>query len=321
MDWESESRVRRLFRQQELNIGRFFDIALSEYLGDLDIGRLETLFQQGRILEALDDIQNIAIATATANQSAMIAAANATTVYIQSGSVATVGFDVANTNTINAMRRNKLEFVQDFTQKQIRATRSALQAGVAEGIAPREMARRFRSSIGLTEYQEKTVRNYRRYLQRIGGDDVPRRAQYEALGRKLRDRRSDSVIRRAIKTQKPLTTDEIDRMVEGYRRKAIKLRSETIARTEALSSTHEGRNLAMGQAIESGAIKAQDIIRQWNTGQDGKQRPAHNELHRVKIGYGEVYQNSIGAIAHPGDRSADASNVINCRCIETFRLK
>jgi len=321
MEWESVESVRRLLAQQERRIGRFFDIAINELLNDLDIGRLERLIRENRLLDAIEAVEQIAISTANANQQAFIEAGRATATYIQSGSVATIGFDITNQQAVDLMRQNRLEFINDFSEKQTRAVRSAILEGVREGLGPRDVARQFRGAIGLTEHQEGAVRNFRRLLERIGEDDVARQFQREALTRELRDKRSDPRIRRAIREQTRLSPDEIDRMVERYRRGALRRRSQDIARTEALHSVHGGRRNALQQAIGSGAVEVDSIRRRWNTGQDGRQRIPHDELNGVIIRHGEVYTNSLGRIAHPGDRSAVAANVINCRCVETIRIR
>jgi len=317
----SEDDIRKLLNKHERRIRRLFDLAMAEYRGSLNLSVLEDFILRGDILGALGQIEAVAIATANAAQAAFIEAATATSAFIQSRNVVTVGFDAQNTRAVAAIRQNRLNFIQQFTEQQRRATRAALTAGIADGLGPREQARAFRASIGLTERQQLAVQNYRKLLQRIGADDVPSRAKREVLSRKLRDRRFDRTVQRALRGDKTLTPVEIENMVERYRQRSINHRAVTIARTEALHSVHAGQNNAIDEAILSGAVIEDDLVYEWLTGQDGRQRDPHQELHKTQRGHNEPWENSLGTIFYPGDRSAVAANVINCRCIRTLRVK
>lgn len=321
MQWQSEDEIRRILSQQERRIGEVFRLAINEYLNDVQMGRVIELLNQGRINEALDGLIDISRATVSASQTAFIAAAEATAKFIHSGNRVTIGFDQTNQRALAVMNRNKLEFIRGFEQSQRRATFLALQTGIQEGVGPREIARRFRGSVGLTFNQQAAVDNYRRLLQRAGQDDLPRGLQREAFSRKLRDRRHDPRIARAIRERRPLSKTEIDRMVERYRLNYIKHRAENIARTESLTSVHGGQDAALDDAIDKGSINQDEINQRWNTQRDGRERDPHAELHGTSVPWGEPWVNSIGPIFHPGDRSADAANVINCRCARTIRIR
>lgn len=316
-----EQDIRNLLKKQERRIRRLFDLAMKEYRGTISLSVLEDFISRGDILGALGQIEAVAIAVANASTAAFIEAATATSAYIHSRNVVTVGFDAQNARAVESMQRARLSFIQSFTDQQRRATQLALSTGIAEGKGPRELARAFRASIGLTEHQQLAVQNYRKLLQRIGADDVPTRAQREALTRKLRDKRFDRTIRRALRGEKTLTSAEIENMVERYRQRSLAYRAVTIARTEALHAVHDGQNNAIDEAILSGAVNEDDIVYQWLTGQDGRQRDPHQELHKTKRAHGEPWENSLGTIFYPGDKSAVAGNVINCRCIRTLRIK
>lgn len=317
----NEQEIRKLLKKHERRIARVFELAMTEYRGTLKLKTLQDFIERGDLLGALKEIEAVAIATANASQAAFIEAAAATSTYIQSRKTFTVGFDTMNNRAVQGLRDSRLQFIQAFTDQQRRATRTALVEGVAQGKGPRDLARAFRGSIGLTERQQAAVLNYRKLLQRVGADDVPSRAKREALTRALRDKRFDGTIRRALRGEKTLTPTEIENMVERYRQKSLKMRSQTIARTEALHAVHGGMDNAVAEAISSGAIDAEDITFQWLTGQDGRQRDPHQELHKETRPHGVPFENSLGSIMFPGDRSAVAANVINCRCVRTTRLK
>ena len=321
MRWQDEADIRRLLQRQERRIGEFFRLAVDEYLGDLGMARVLDLLERGRIRDALDDFTKIANATANASQAAFLSGAEATAAYIQSTNRFSLGFDQTNARAVDLMARNKLNFVQGFDDGQRRATLAALQAGINDGFGPRKMARQFRGSIGLTEGQQRAVDNYRRLLGRVGAQDVPLALQREFSGRKLRDRRHDSRIQRAIRDAQPLSQTEINKMVERYRQNSIAHRALNIARTESLSNVHGGQDAALDDALANKAITRNEILQKWLTGQDGRQRDAHQELHGTSVPWGDPWINSIGPIYFPGDRSADAGNIINCRCARTIRIR
>jgi hypothetical protein len=216
------------------------------------------------------------------------------------------------------MRDNQLRLVTNFTEQQRRATQSALIAGIQEGKNPREIARIFRNSIGLTQQQEKWVRNYERALRDLDN---------AALARELRDRRFDPTVRRAIERGEPLSKAQIDKMVGRYRQRALKLRSETIARTEGLRVVHEGTDEMYRQAIESGQLRADQLIREWNTAGDEVVRDfangsptSHRTMHHQQRLVGEPFVSGAGNMTmHPGAFGIGFED-INCRCLVTTRI-
>ena len=309
--------IEALLKRQETRIRVIFETAIREYRENLDLDRIALLLARNDVLGALSEIQTIAAAVANASQAAFIAAAEAATVYIETKRRITVGWDVSNRQATQILTASRLEFIQQFSEQQRAATRLALVDGVERGLPPRELARAFRDSIGLTEYQENVVQNYRRHLQRIGAADVPKQIQREALTRALRDKRSDVRLKRLIREGRALEPQEIENMVTKYRERHIKHRAKTIARTEALSAVHEGQDNALREAVRNGALE-RIPTGQWITGQDGRQRDAHQELHLKEMPLDEPFVNSIGAIRYPGDRTAAPANVINCRCVRVI---
>jgi len=127
-----------------------------------------------------------------------------------------VSFDHVNNRAVQLMQANQLELVTNFTAEQRLATSEALTQGVADGLNPREMARAFRDSIGLTRNQVLAVDNYESMLENLDSS---------ALLRELRDARFDPTIRSAIDDDRALSPSEIERMVERYRQRMLKYRA------------------------------------------------------------------------------------------------
>lgn len=311
-------RLNDLLDQQELRISTVFRTAVSALKDDLDLDELADLIQQGRLEEAFGRLQEAADKVGIASNIAFVAAGQSTAQFLASANVGRVMFDQVNYRAVAAMQSNRLELVREFTAEQRRATSAALVSGVESGINPRDQARNFRDSIGLTERQWGAVANYRNALERVGSDPD---AQAVALGRALRDKRGDAQINRAIREGRPLPKAKVDWMVERYTARYVKYRAEVIGRTEALRAVHQGTEEMYAQAIEAGEIRAEQIERKWVTRLDGRERRTHKFLSGQKRGWGEPFATENGTIRYPGDPQAPAVEVIQCRCALATRIK
>lgn len=231
------------------------------------------------------------------------------------GLLVTVDFDRVNERAVEHMRQTRLGLIRDFTDEQREVAQRAMTRGIEQGANPLVQAREFRGDIGLTVRQQQAVDNYRRSLALAGeGDRL-------ALDRELRDRRFDPTVQRAINTREPLTQAQIDRMVQRYKERFIRQRSETIARTEALRSVHSGQHESLLQAVEDGVVDQHTLVREWNTSIDGRERESHNRLNGVKRGLHETFPGLDGPLRYPGDPFAPASEVVRCRCALSARVQ
>ena len=226
----------------------------------------------------------------------------------------TFGFDQAQPRAVDHMRQEKLRLIREFTDASRDATRRALTDGIERGLNPVAQARNFRDAIGLTEYQERTVINFRRALD--NAVNVPS----DALGRDLRDRRFDPSIRRAATTGQPLSAEHKERMVARYRERLLRYRAETIARTEALRATHTALHEAYQQFGESGSVAVEELQRTWISTRDNRVRRDHAAASGQKRGLHELFLVGGWPMLHPGDPNAPASQTINCRCAVTTRM-
>lgn len=305
------SRIERLLASQTRRLRRQFMVMINGIQDDLVLAELERLIINGQLNEAFAVVQSHAERFATQVNRSYITSAEDTAAVISGRAV--VSFDVTNFRAVRVMQENKLNLVREFTQEQVQATRNALTQGISQGVGPREQARLFRQSIGLTQRQEAAVRNYERLL---------RENSREALDRALRDRRFDRTVANALDSGRPLENDQIRRMVGRYREKYLTYRSETIAQTEALSAVHQGNAEMYQQAIDSGSLKAEDIQREWHTARDPKVRDTHDSMNNQKRAHEEPFTTGAGvSLMYPGDRSAPANERVRCRCAVSTRLK
>jgi hypothetical protein len=192
-----------------------------------------------------------------------------------------------------------IDWLQNYTLGLIReidtntkaAIRNQLVEGMRLGKGPRAQARHIKSVVGLTDRQAKAVANFRKELEgfhnkrtagawNLGGKidrvnnaqvfkpDAAGLPQDGIVARRLRDFRYDGQLLRAMQDKKPLTPEQIDKMVGAYGRKYRKYRAETIARTESMRALNIGVQEGWRQAVMEGKV-VEDLIRRfWKVARD-----------------------------------------------------
>ncbi|MEC8776883.1 MAG: phage minor head protein, partial [Pseudomonadota bacterium] len=173
--------------------------------------------------------------------------------------------------------------------------------------------------IGLDSTKLAWVQNAREELE---SGDPARMAAY--LQRERRDRNLDGIVERAIAAERPPTRAEIQRLTARYSDRLLKLRGDTIGRTEAMQALNAGQFQAYAQAVKAGRLPADAITKRWKTAADGDRvRDSHRDLHNDEIPFTEDFRTRYGStMAHPGDTSKGARkrDIINCRCICEYRV-
>lgn len=276
------------------------------------LAALALLIEQGRFDEALERAAAAgSVRLAEEYAAVYVLSGLSTSGVLRDALEVAVGFDQVNQRAVNHLQQQTFRLVRDFTAEQRSATREALAAGTARGLNPRDQARTFRQSIGLTTKQQRAVDNYRALLE-AGSSD--------ALSRQLRDRRFDRTVARAVEGTKPLTKAQVDRMVLRYSERYVHYRSEVIARTEALRAVHSANEEAYQQAIDAGHVRPDQLERTWVSALDERVRGSHSMLHGQVRLHGETWNGADGELRFPGDPDAPASETVQCRCSLATRL-
>ena len=204
--------------------------------------------------------------------------------------------------------------IREIDQTTRDTIRQVLQRGLTAGDDPFAIARQIRSSIGLTRRQEAAVSNYERMLRALDP---------EALDRKLRDRRSDGSVERAIRNDKALTEAQIRSLVDRYRDRYVKYRANVIARTESIRAVQGAQWELFQDMINKGQIDARQVRRTWIHTGDAHVRNSHLQIPSLNergVGQAEPFTSPLGPILYPGDPSALAANTIQCRCAVFARI-
>jgi hypothetical protein len=233
---------------------------------------------------------------------------------VQALSGLNISFGQTNPATVAHLRSYEMDKIIGMTQQALASVKTAITAGVQAGRNPIDVARDVRGAIGLTDRQTQAVANFRAALEN---------QQADALDRALRDKRFDATVARAIRDKAPIPKAKIDAMVERYRARYLKYRSEVIARTEAITALNAGNRLAWKQAIADGKIAAAQVTRKWIYTHDGKARHAHRTIPALNadgVGIDEPFKSELGPILYPGDPNATAANRIQCRCAQVIRF-
>jgi hypothetical protein len=165
--------------------------------------------------------------------------------------------------------------IVEVTQDQVNTVREYVRAASMGDYTPREVAAGLRDTIGLTTQQAGWVENFRaREIERLQTERGMSPSQaYEAS----------------------------ERATSRYHDRIHRYRTETIARTEILRASHEGRRESWQQGIEQGFISPY-AEKQWVTELDGRECEICGPLDGETVGINADFSQGEPPI-HP-----------NCRC-------
>lgn len=212
-------------------------------------------------------------------------------------------------------------------EDQRQAVRQVIDQGIAEGRNPRNLAldlvgrinrqtgRRDGGIVGLTTQQAGYVTKARAQLEGLDAGYFDRR---------LRDKRFDRTVAKAIRDGRALARADIDRITARYADKLLEHRGEVIARTESIAALHAGQFEAARQLVETGKVRADQITKVWDATGDARTRPSHAAMDGQAVGLNEPFRTPSGALMmHPHDASlgAPADEIIQCRCFMAIRVK
>lgn len=200
------------------------------------------------------------------------------------------------------------QMIREVSDETVKAVQIAVNQGVVTGRNPRQIARDFRSSIGLTQRQEMTVQRLRSALEK-GEAGYVNSLTTVTEGAK-----------NAVSAGK-LSQDQMDKIVEQTRLRYVKQRTETIARTESLRAVSVGQDQAIRQGQVMGSISS-ELLKRWLYRKDGRARDAHISAGETNgwIPMNRPFSTPLGPLMFPRDPNGSASNTINCRCRVQYSL-
>jgi hypothetical protein len=278
VDRRTLARLERLARRMEPALREGFLAAIRSARQDITLQLVE------QALRAVDPAA--AIRAATGNLEFNNMRETLAQIVEASGSIATqalqrttgtlmASFDLTNPYAAVYARTNVGRLISGITQTTQEGIQRLIERGLMEGIDVRTTARQIKNMVGLTGQQADWVMNYEmRLLDRGIGD--------------------------------------IEGKVERYANKLIRLRANSIARTETLDASYSGQQSAWRAAQDQGFLD-KDVRQIWIAGKDKPRTceicfpmPSMKENQNVKIG--EYFTGSDGTrVLHPPIH-------VQCRC-------
>ncbi|MCP4493799.1 MAG: hypothetical protein GY820_41835 [Gammaproteobacteria bacterium] len=328
-------------------VARAFADAIRDLRDSVTLRRVIDALDAGDIQRALDAM-NIESAV-FANVRAELAAA-----YAQSGVAlvssvrfspptqtrAVVRFDVTNPVAERALREWLGQSITDITEATREAARTALSEGYAKGQGPRQIAldvvgrvgpngRRTGGVLGLNQQQELHVRNMRDAMRngwsKQSGEPAFWIKRDGTLGSSFskRDRRFDRSILKLLRDGKSPNEAQINRWSGRYSDRLLKLRGDTIARTETAAAVEQGRFDGFRQGMDKQGIPYEYAIKEWRHGGGGmKPRVQHVAENETEVqGLLTPFRMPDGTlIQYPHAPDIPAKHSINCSCSLLIRV-
>lgn len=326
-------------KQYGRKAARAFDDAISNVKSDVVLNRFIAAIERGDIQGAMDvlNIDETVFASLRAQVTAAYSEAGAAVIAATrfdppNQKTAVVRWDVTNPVAEKYLRNVLGVETTDITNKTLEGVRVKLQEGYAKGQGPRQIAldivgrvgangKRTGGVVGLTGPQTQWVNNMRTYLQE---------GNYQkALRMSRRDKRFDRTILKAIREERPLTTSQISKMTARYSDRLLKLRGDTIGRTETAQAVEQARFDGLRVGMEKKGYPLHYAKKEWLHGGGGMQpRDQHVAISRTVVDglYTPFVMADGTQMMHPLDPNAPAEQVINCTCtavmgVDFVRLK
>ena len=220
------------------------------------------------------------------------------------------------------------------------AARAALSDGFAQGRGPRDIAldvvgrvgvngKRSGGVLGLSGPQERYVARMRDAASNgwVSNDGNPafwiKRDGTLGSSFSKRDRRFDKTILKMMRDGTEPTSKQVGQWAQRYSDRLLKLRGDTIARTETAAAQERSRMDAHKDALNSSGLPDHYTVKRWLHGGGGmKPRDSHvNENGDEVRGLEAPFILTSGVhMQYPHDPAAPASEVINCTCSYTVRI-
>jgi len=313
----TRKQLEELIARLEPVLRRAFDQALNDWRNHIDLDAVADALRRGDIESAVRaaNIQPAALnGFLTAREAAFEAAGTAELSSLRLNII----FNARHQRGEQQLSRYGAQFVQAVSDDTKAMLRTSLTDSLSRGQGAKAAARGIRDMIGLTDSQAGWAINLRRKLE---NDPKGLLSEFATDGYKLRDKRLDGIVRRAVKAEKPIAAADIEKIVTAYQNRAIRWRSENIARTETLRAVQAGNFEAYQQAVESGKVAAQSVRKVWNSAHDNRVRHTHRELDGESVGLNELFVSPSGAsLRYPLDPNAPLEETVNCRCNLTYRI-
>lgn len=298
--------------------------AIYRLRGQISVAQIEELYSRGDVQGLIDLLQmNDAHLweVREAIRGTVLAGGAAVADTLPPGVRGSFGFDGSHPRAEGLIQKQGADFVQTMFREQNEAVRTVVLDAMENnrnsrttalditGKMSRVTGRREGGIIGLTGQQADWVIAARRDLEMLDTG---------YFQRKLRDKRYDKLVRKAIDAGKPLAAADVDKITMRYKDKALAYRGQLIAQNEAHVAQAAGRFEAYQQLIERDDVEAVSV--RWIHGFSRDFRPDHLRMNNEVRKLGEPFVMDDGAqMMHPHDPAGGIRHSAFCRCTAFYR--
>lgn len=322
-----QDRIAALLEKWEPEIRDAFLASIADIVDRAQLGRIITALENGDVegaLRAVNVDPAAFLPLDTAIRQSFLEGGVATAAKIPAAVTAdrvAVRFDARNPTAETWLANHSSQAVTEIVDDQRAAIRTALAEGMTRGDNPRTTAlnivgrmnpatgRREGGIVGLTSQMSGYVANARAEL--LSGD--PKRMErYFTRGR--RDKKFDSIVRKAIKEGKPVDAASVTRLTSRYADRLLAKRGQDVGRTESIISLNTSEFEAYRQAGEKGVGRIRKV---WRTARDSRVRDSHRAQEGETRDLMERFSNGL---LYPGDPAGPPEEIINERCRLVYRI-
>lgn len=213
----------------------------------------------------------------------------------------TIAFDSLNPDAITGIRQIETRVITTMEDGVRESVRAFVENGLRDGRAASSVAKEIRSVVGLAPNQERAVASFRTLLE--GGNR-------EALQRALRDKRFDTTLDRVLgKNGEGLSADQVEKMVDAYRRRSIAMNANTIARTASGDAVKLGQHYSIQSAVERGIYDGDRLQKTWVGVMDSRERPEHVAMEGETVPWDGQFSNG---------ETIPGQSTYSCRCVPRY---
>lgn len=315
------------------SVARAFADAVRDLRDSVVLRRLTDALNQGNIEAALDALNIDEAVFSGLRQQLAVAFAESGTAVLAAVRLDPPGetrsvlrWNVGNPEAVRALNEWLGTKITQITEDTRQAARTALSEGFSQGQGPRQIAldvvgrvgpngRRTGGVLGISGQQERWVSNMREYLRNGDLDKVLRMSK--------RDRRFDRTIQKMLREGKTPTEAQIQKWTGRYADRLLKLRGDTISRTETAAAVEQGRFDGFRQGMEAKGYPPQYAVKEWRHGGGGmRPRVQHVAENETEVrGLDTPFRMPDGTmLQYPHDPNAPAKHVVNCTCSLLVRM-
>lgn len=315
-------------RKLEPHIRRAFEEAIQRASNAINLRQVTELLEANQLEEIVRVLrldQSVLYPLTEALRGGYIAGGNLGATVVPKSLIGYFGFNGNHERAEAWITHSGARFIRGVAEESAQTVRSSVQAGIRQGRSSRSVAseligrrvgsRRVGGVLGLTSHQADSIISGRAKL--ASGNPTLMR---EYLGLKLRDKRFDRSIAKAIREGQVITGKQLDQIMEAHRSKALRYRAKVVAKFEVRQALAAGREEAMLQVLDHPNVE--DVSARWQHNLSKEPRSDHVAMSGTVVLLGQGFQFPDGTrMERPHDPQAPLRHRIGCNCVAVYRVR